>query len=481
MNRLLLAVVLFGAGSGALDSARAQLTLRGALDQADRSAYGNRIAAANSRAQSGAALVPLKGVLPTVRFEAGYIRTTDPIGVFGTTLRQRTITQANFDPQRLNYPGAVGNYQSGIVVEQPVFNADAWIGRRAAVHAADASRATAEWTRLSTRANVTQAYYAAVLASERVATLSAAGRAAAAHLSQAQSMVRQGLVTKSDALLASVRASDIDAQLAEAEGASTNARRQLAVLLGRDERASQQELALPATLPSGDRIRAVVASDTGSIDASPRADVVAAERGLDAARADALRARSAYLPRLNSFARYDWNSNSRPYGGDRNWTVGVMASWTIFSGAGDLGEVHASSGRAAAATAQEEAARANAQLDVDQSRTSLSVALTRLSIAERATMQGAEAHRIVGRKYEGGLATVAELLDAQATELQTELALSQAKWGTITAAANRLLALGLDPAALAALDDASAVTGAPPQPAPVGASVRSTADSSRTP
>ena len=47
-------------------------------------------------------------------------------------------------------------------------------------------------------------------------------------------MVRQGLVTKSDALLASVRAGDVDAQLAEAEGAAATARRQLAVLLGRD-------------------------------------------------------------------------------------------------------------------------------------------------------------------------------------------------------------------------------------------------------
>jgi len=481
MNRVLLAVTLLGAGSGALQSARAQLTLREALDNADRSAYGNRVAAANSGAQSAAALVPLKGILPSVRIEAGYVRTTDPIGVFGTTLRQRTITQANFDPQRLNFPAPVGNYQSVIVVEQPIFNADAWIGRRAAVRAAEASRATEEWTRLSTRVDVVQAYYGAVLASERVGTLRAAARAAGAHLTQAQSMVRQGMVTKSDALLASVRASDIDATLAEAEGASVNARRQLAVLWGRRESESSQLIELPATLPTSERIRAIAASDTGSIAASPRADVRAASRGLDAARADALRARSAYLPHLNSFARYDWNSSVRPYAGDRNWTVGVMASWNIFSGASDVGEVHASDGRAAAAQAQEEAARANAQLDVEQSRTSLDVALTRLSIAERATMQSAEAHRIVGRKYEGGLATVAELLDAQATELQTALALSQAKWGAIAAAADRLRALGLDPVSLTALDDSAAPGEAAPTSPPVNHYEHTLIDSSRTP
>src|SRR5476651_1264256 len=104
ISRLVLAVVMLGAGSGALQGTRAQLTLAGALDRADRSAFGNRVAAANAGAQAAAALVPLKGILPSVRLEAGYVRTTDPIGVFGTTLRQRAITQANFDPQRLNFP-----------------------------------------------------------------------------------------------------------------------------------------------------------------------------------------------------------------------------------------------------------------------------------------------------------------------------------------------------------------------------------------
>jgi outer membrane protein len=479
MRRALEVLAVLAAGSVSPAGARAQLSLADALDRGDHAAYANRIAVANAGAQSAAALVPLKGILPSVRFEAGYIRTTDPIGVFGTTLRQRTITQANFDPQRLNYPPAVGNFQSGIVVEQPLFNADAWIGRRAAVRAADASHASEEWTRFSTRADVVQAYYGAVLASERVNTLRAAARAAGAHFAQASSMVRQGLVTKSDALLASVRASDIDAQLAEAEGGAANARRQLAVMLGRDGRDPPQQLELPAALPSGDRIRVVVASDTGSIEGAQRADIRAASRQVDAARDDALRARSTYLPRLNTFARYDWNSSDRPYAGDRNWTVGIMASWNIFSGASDVGDVQASAERASAAQAQEEAVRANAQLDLEQSRTSLDVALTRLSIAERATAQSAEAHRIVSRKYEGGLASVAELLDAQATELQTALALSQAKWGTIAATANRLRALGLDPAALTALDDTVAVVGA--SPASLSGDRNASLDSTRTP
>ena len=132
--------------------AAAQLTLATAMHQADRAAFANRIAGGTAAERRAQALVPLKGILPSIHLEAGYVRTTDPIGAFGSTLRQRTITQADFDPSRLNYPGAVGNYQGGIVLEQPLVNADAWLGRRAALRASDATRASEAWTRLSMRA-----------------------------------------------------------------------------------------------------------------------------------------------------------------------------------------------------------------------------------------------------------------------------------------------------------------------------------------
>ena len=448
--------VLAAAGIVALDAPRAaaQLNLREAFRRADEAAYGNRIAAGISAARRAAALAPLEGILPNVRVEAGYVRTTDPIGVFGSTLRQRTVTPANFDPQRLNFPSATGNYQGGLVLEQPLVNADAWAGRNAAVHAADATRASEDWTRLSTRVDVVRAYYGAVLAGERVATLRSAAAAAHAHAAQAEAMVRQGIVTKSDALLASVRAGEVDAQLAEAEGAAETAQRQLAVILGGNGATAAPALAATA-LPSTARILAEVARDTASVASSGRADVSAASDAFAAAHADAVRARATLLPRINGFARYDWNSPARPYAGDRNWTVGVMASWSVVAGASDLADVQATAARAAAAQAQADAASANARLDVERTRTELIVALTRLGIAERAVAQSAEAERIVGRKYEGGLATIVELLDAQSVETQSALALSQARWSAIVAAGERRRAIGLDPATLATLDDAT--------------------------
>jgi outer membrane protein TolC len=87
------------------------------------------------------------------------------------------------------------------------------------------------------------------------------------------------------------------------------------------------------------------------------------------------------------------------------------------------------------------------------------VALARLDIAERGAQQGTEAHRIVSRKYEGGLAGVVELLEAAATETQTQLSLSHARYTGLIATAEELRARGDDPARLTALlsDDMAGV------------------------
>src|SRR5690349_21596601 len=189
---------------------RAQrLTLADALARAEVTGYGNRAARAQVAAARATALGALQGTLPTLRAEAGWVETTDPMGAFGFLLRQRGVTPAAFDPATLNAPDARINWSSGVVVEVPLFNADAWSGRRAARAGARASDAQADWTVRTTRVQVIGAYFGALLATEMVHTLESADRTAQAHVKQAASMLEQGMVTRSDLLLAQVRSGEI--------------------------------------------------------------------------------------------------------------------------------------------------------------------------------------------------------------------------------------------------------------------------------
>lgn len=423
------------------------LTLHDALRRADQGAYANRIARGTARAEAARADAALRGILPTGRVEAGWMRTTNPVGAFGITLQQRSVTAAAFNPATLNYPAPTGDVAGGLVLELPLINADAWLGRRAAASGGSAAAASARWTGASTQVEVVRAYYGALLAAGKVTTLEAAVRAARDHVRAAEALFANGLATRSDALLASVQAGQLDADLAGARADVTLARAGLALLLGEPDSA----FALPASLPDAERVRAIstLPPEPG---ADARADLDAARWGLEAARADRRRAGATLLPRLNAFARYDWHAASAVFGGKPMWTTGLMASWSPFTGGAELADARAAAARLDAARAAAEAAGAQARLDVVRRDADVSVAQQRLTIAETGLAQSTEAHRLVARRYESGLAPVVELLDAAAIETRARLNEAAARYDLIVATAARLQANGQSLLPLDSLD-----------------------------
>ncbi|WP_310569551.1 TolC family protein [Gemmatimonas sp.] len=439
----------------------APLSLGEAIREADHHAFGNRIAAAATAGDRARARLPLRGILPSARLEAGVIRTTDPIGAFGTTLRQRLVTPAAFEPAKLNYPSAVTNALGGLVLEVPLVNGDAWLGLRAARAAVDASKAAGEWAAVSTRADVVRAYYGAILAEAMAGVLAQAQQAADAGVRQVRAMVTQGLVTKADALQASVRASDVAAQLLGARSDALSARQQLALLLGR----TGPELpTLPSALPDDAAVVALAVHDSAAANTAVgatdgigqlRDDVRAAQAGVTAAGADRRRAASTLLPRVNGFARYDWNDTRTVYAGQKNWTVGVMTSWSLFGGNAELADVAVTTARSDAARAGLDAARAQSQLERDDAARRLTLSLQRLTLARDAAEQSREASRLVQKRYDGGLATIAELLAAETSTTGASLAHAAARYAVIDAIATWRRASGGDPAVLTALDSST--------------------------
>jgi outer membrane protein TolC len=128
-----------------------------------------------------------------------------------------------------------------------------------------------------------------------------------------------------------------------------------------------------------------------------------------------------------------------------------MASWSPFA-ASQIADRREARSRADAARAMVEAAEAGAAMERSATRTRLAVAIAQLGIAESSVAQVAEAHRIVARKYAGGLATIAELLGAAALETQTRLSLSEARYQAIVADAAARQAAGADLMALTVLE-----------------------------
>lgn len=67
-------------------------------------------------------------LLPKISIEERYSRTNNPGYAFMSRLNQERITSQDFNPDTLNHPDAINDYQSSINVEQPVFAKKAFIG-----------------------------------------------------------------------------------------------------------------------------------------------------------------------------------------------------------------------------------------------------------------------------------------------------------------------------------------------------------------
>ncbi|HET9266989.1 MAG TPA: TolC family protein [Vicinamibacterales bacterium] len=429
-------------------AAQDSLTLRDALQRATSHAFSNRVAAARHDAADAGSLAARRGLLPTVRVDAGFLRTTDPVGAFGTSLRQQRITAADFDPQRLNYPAATNNFTGALIVEQPLLVLDGWMAARAGNRAAAAARHGETWTAVSTEVDVIAAYYGATLAASHATTLAVATQAAHAHVQQADAMLEAGLVTKSDALLAATRAAELDAARLDASRDSVLAIRRLTVLLGGDP---SRPVVPTSGFPTDSAIE-TAARQALALEPRNRGDVDGVRESAGVAAANLARTRAAFVPRVFGFARQDLNSGARPFAGASNWTVGIMASWTPFSGASEVADLRLAEARRAEAQADRAGAAANAAVDLERTELTLGAALAKLDVTRTAAAQAAEAHRIVTRKYEGGLASVAEVLDAFASETQARLMVLNARYEILAAVADRLRALGLQPAGMADFD-----------------------------
>lgn len=467
-SALLFAATVTGTAGTAQNAAVTQtsapaLRLSEALREATQHAFPNRLAAATNAEERAKARLPWKGLLPSARIEAGIVRTTDPIGAFGTTLRQGIVTQAAFDPARLNNPDAITNASGGLVLEVPLLNTDAILGLRAARAGVSANDAMREWTVMGTHLDVVRAYFGGTLAAEKAVALESAKAAADAMLREVQALVRQGLVTKADALQAEVRTTDVTSQLFAAQNDRLNAEQSFAVVLGRS---GQSGVPLPTTLPAASRIRALAARDTAArapdapagapdeTEVLERSDIRAARAGVQAASADRSRATATLLPRVNGFARSDWNAAHVPFDGQRNWTVGIVASWSLFSGGNELADRNAAAARAQRAHSALDASVAASGLESTSARRGIVLQLQRLDLAERARDASREAERIVQKRYVGGLATIAELLGAQSAATNAELGEAAARYALIDAIATYRRATGADPATLSELDDA---------------------------
>lgn len=424
--------LLLAAGGGSLQAQGVQegveerpVTLDEAVAQALDENRALRAADARARAAELGAGAESGFLFPSVQATAGAVRTNDPVGVFGTRLRQRRFTQADFDIGALNDPDAVSDWTAGVGARWELGRLDRWVARDAAVARSEAAAAMRDRTREATVYRTRVLFADAVQAAAARDALLAADSAAAVTVEVVANRVARGFGTEADRLQAEAARSEIQARLAGAEARALDTREALAAHLGWPG----EMRALPVTDPAYDDLVRDGAASAGTLpDTLGRADLVAGRASVQAARAEARSVTARRLPGLEAFGNL--STHAATIGGSReaNWTVGVQLSVPVFTGFSLSRGAEAAQANVRALELEQAQREREAVSEIRAARRGLEAARSGRDAAEAAHAAAREAARLLSRRYEEGMASVADLVQAQlrAASLSTQVSAAEA-------------------------------------------------------
>lgn len=386
------------------------ITLEEAIAEALRGNASLRAARASQAAADAEARGAAAPLWPSLSVDAGYVRSNDPVFVFGTKLRQGTFSEADFGLEELNNPAAINDWSSGVELRWDLLDPTRWASRSAARHRAGAASWSAERSREATVLQTEILYYGAQGGAARMEAARAAEEAARAVRDLFARRHEEGLITQAELLQSEAQLESARARRIDAERRSVDARQRLGLHLGWDA----YELPVPA-----DSLAAAEPGAMPAADPAGRADLLALAEQASAARAERKSASLSYLPALGAFAGFRTHSAQFAEFEANNWTVGVALRWTIFDGFGRSARHQAATAAEAIAETRYAQALREAAAEVDRAQRGVTSAARALE-ASRASERAAErARQLMQRRFEEGLATPSDVLLAEAQAVAT--------------------------------------------------------------
>lgn len=374
-----------------------------------------RIRAADADlAQAQAAFFPL------LQAQSSYIRTDNPLLVFGAALNQKSFS---FGLDFNHVPDADDLNVKG-VLSMPLYAG----GKLAATR--DATKATSKAERHGADAVRNELEFAAARAFHTVSKAQVIVSAAEAEVqaldgsvSVASNRFSTGTLLKSELLDVEVRLAQAQENLVRVRNAATLANRALNNVLGFDGNkiTVMADSALPV-LPAEQKA------------SGPRPELAALAEQVRAAEAQVRAAKSGYKPQVNAFGSLDYDHGWTFNASGESYTAGVLAHWDLFNGNSTRAKVRKA--EAELASAREEARKAELAIgyETDAARLNLKEAEERLLVTEKSVARAEESAQLTRNRFGQGLALASQLMDA-------ESALTGARVHRAEAMADRLIAI----------------------------------------
>jgi outer membrane protein TolC len=413
------------------------LTLRQAINEALGHSPEAAIARADNQGAKASAAIARTQLLPQLNFTEDISRGNDPVYAFGTRLRQRQFTQADFALNALNFPQPIGNFSSrfsGSWVAFDSFKTQKEIRRADLLKESSSSSANATDQEIALQ--VVEAYQSVLYAQREIDVAGHEQETAAALLASVEDHVHAGLAVESDRMAAQVNVAARKEELIAAQGDLELAWAQLREAMGTPElKASELKPIEPRTFPQ------LALEQELATAAKVRPDLKAMGQS-QSAQASALgAARSDFGPRVSAYGNWEEDRTSFAGSGGNNWVAGVQISIDILP-LGKRAQLAQQSAAKQRIDAQLTASQQHIRLEVSQAHIHRQTAALSLETAQAALTESGESLRIVKNRYGAGLATITDLLRAEDAERQSQSSYWHAVYGNAVAYAELLYATG---------------------------------------
>lgn len=344
--------------------------------------------------------------LPQISASYGIAVTNHPLNAFGFLLQQGGVTQASFDPAKLNNPNPKANFSIGADIRMSLFNQETRYARKAAKLKAESYQHKTQYTRnyigYETDKAYTQLQFSYLSEKILLETLEDMKMIC----QTVENFKQQGLAQEADVLNAKVQISTIESAIAKARSGIENASEGLKVLMGME--ISDNNVFTTDSL-------AVITPSTELPQLSLlRSDVMAMQLANEASQAMVKSAEKAFLPKINAFGNFQFNNDNVIGFKQDAFMVGINLNWTIYDG--KLRKNKLSSNKLQTVKMQEDLDRyiTEKQAEVNQTHRNLIAMETEMKKQEASIRHATEVLRIQQNRYKEGLISTNDLLAAQA-------------------------------------------------------------------
>ena len=234
------------------------------------------------------------------------------------------------------------------------------------------------------------------------------------HLKTAQAKYNVGLVAKADILRSEVELANAEQNLIKSRNSYELALASLKNVMSVDP---ASEIVLTDTLKYEKFAKTL--EDSITLARAKRPEIAQAEAGVNMASSGVRVAESGNIPTVTFGASKGWSDSALPESGS-DWTVSLAANWNVFDAGLTKAKVRQADAGLAKAREQARQTADAVELEVRQQYLSMQEAEKRLDTTEVAIAKAEEDLGIAREKYDAGVGTNIDVIDAQ-------LALAQAR------------------------------------------------------